>query len=220
MKRGAQLILAALLGLGVLGACGTTGRQESRRELFELAYTTLKQKVTRDSGEKSPTISDIRALTPTVLESVPLPIILVSRRKTDEADFYALSAGVGDYRVFASSHEVTITLEGGVLAETRRLGSDLMSSQNGPLPKLLESRTSGDYQRVLRTLDAEGHEISVMYDCRLSASDAEQMTENCTTPGKSFKNIYEYVPGSNVLLRSEQWLNDENGHLTIEYLRH
>ncbi|MEY8882333.1 YjbF family lipoprotein [Donghicola sp. XS_ASV15] len=219
MKRGTRLIVTAVLGLGVLSACGTTGRQESRRELFELAFTTLKQNVT-GAKDESPSISDIRALAPTVLEAVPLPIILVSRRKTDEADFYALSAETGDYRIYASSDDVTITLQGGVLAETRRLGSDLMSSQNGPLPKLLKRRASGDYQRVLRTLDAEGHEISVMYDCRLSAGDAEQMTENCTTPGKAFRNIYEYVPGSNMLLRSEQWLNDTNGHLTIEHLRH
>lgn len=220
MKRQARLVFAVLSALGVLAACGTTGRQESRREVFELAYEALKQKVTGDRGTEHPSIDEIRARVPELLETVPLPMILVSRRKFNVAEVFLLHSSVANYRTFGSGNDVTITLEGGVLAETRRFGSDLMSSQNGSLPVLLAERRTGDYQRVMRTLDAEGHEISVMFDCRISQTDIDQMTENCTTPGKAFKNIYEYVPSTATLLRSEQWHSETNGYLTIEYLRH
>jgi hypothetical protein len=32
--------------------------------------------------------------------------------------------------------------------------------------------------------------------------------------------VYEYTPGAPLLARSEQWLSNDHGHLSIEYLRH
>lgn len=207
-----------ILVLGLVAACGSE-RQESRIELFSRVSSNW-MKTSQEQTVTPTSAAQLRAAAPALLEQVSEPMILMSQRKLGGADILVMAAEVEDYRVFGASNDMTVTLEGGVLAETRRLGDDLMSSENGPLPKLLAAHLEGDYQRVMRTLDGEGHEISFMLDCRLSASDANRMVESCTAPGKAIKNIYEFSPNSGALARSEQWLNPRHGHLVIEHLRH
>lgn len=213
-----QIIVLAC-ALSLLSACGNE-RQDSRRELFARFGEGLHQRLAERDDPKNLGAEEIRARVPALLKQVPAPMILVTKGKMDGADIFVLSTEVGDYRVFGSGNEATITLEGSVLSETRRLGDDLMSSQNGPLPELLARREEGDYQRVMRSLDGEGHEVAVMFDCRLSQTSVDRMIESCTTPGTAIKNIYEYKSDANLIARSEQWLSLRHGHLRIEHLRH
>ncbi len=218
MISSAKLTLLAC-ALGLLAACGNE-RQEARQDLFVRLSENWKQRFTDPAPKPADPAAVLRAALPAILEKVPAPMILMTQRKLGGAEIFVLSTEIGDHRVFGSDYNTTITLEGGVLAETRGLGDDLMSSNNGPLPQLLRVHAEGDYQRVMRTLDGEGHEIAVMFDCRLSADTRERMIESCTTPGKAIRNIYEYAPDSSMLARSEQWLSPRHGHLTIEHIRH
>lgn len=222
MKRPVRVVICALLGLGVLGACGSTKRQEERAELFEEVFSSLKNKVTGkdDAPAQGLTPEQVREIAPALIEQVTGPVLLFSQQRQDTLDILALNGEVGPYRVFASSSGATITLEGGVLAETRRLGNDLMSSENGPLPQMIANHQEGDYQRVMRTLDGEGHEIATTFDCRLQFTGPDRMKENCTTPGDAFRNIYEFSQETGRLAKSDQWLNDANGYISIEYLRY
>lgn len=210
-------LITVIMAVGLVASCGSD-RQESRLELFSRIGANWRTSLS--DTEQQSNAAQLRAAVPALLEQVPAPMILMTQRTINGAGIFVLNTEIGNYRVFSSSDDMTVTLEGGVLAETRRLGDDLMSSENGPLPSLLATRSEGDYQRVLRTLDGEGHEISVMYDCRLSQTAPDRMIENCTTPGRAFKNVYEYIPRTPLLARSEQWLSNDHGHLSIEYLRH
>lgn len=211
-------LIPVFLILGLVAACGNE-RQESRRELFSRIRANWTQKIDGPAAATS-NAAQLRAAAPALLEQVPSPMILMSQRKLGGADIFVLAEEIGDHRVFGSSNNMTVTLEGGVLAETRRLGDDLMSSENGPLPELLAAHSEGDYQRVMRTLDGEGHEISFSFDCRLTATETNRMVENCTAPGKAIKNIYEYSADTGLIAQSDQWLSPRHGHLTIEHLRH
>ncbi|NVO22482.1 YjbF family lipoprotein [Donghicola mangrovi] len=222
MKRPVRVTLFAMLGLGVLAACGTNRRQEDRAEIVASVFNSLKNKITGqgEAAAQGLTPEQVREIAPALIEQVSGPVLLFSQQRQGTLDILALNGEVGPYRVFASSSGATITLEGGVLAETRRLGNDLMSSENGPLPQMLANRQEGDYQRVMRTLDGEGHEVATTFDCRLGFSGPDRMKENCTTPGDAFRNIYEFVEGTDRLAKSDQWLNEANGYISIEYLRY
>lgn len=201
----------------ILASCGNE-RQESRRELFVRIGTIWKEKFT-DSSESSITADDVRAAIPAFLEQTTEPLVVLTLPRVQGSALLVQHSKIDNYRVF-SDVQVTVTLEGGVLAETRNIGNDLMSSQNGSLPELLALRLEGDYQRALRTLDGEGHEVTLTFDCRLSELSQKSMIENCTSPGRAFKNIYEFSSDNGSLAKSEQWLNSMHGHVVIEYLRY
>jgi len=93
----------------------------------------------------------------------------------------------------------SVTLQDGLLRQTRGFGPDLMASQ-GPGIAQIRSGT-GSFHRVHDYLDGGDRALQVDFDCDLSAATQgglRVVTETCRDGQTQFQNLYRFAPAGDL----------------------
>jgi hypothetical protein len=134
----------------------------------------------------------------------------------------------GPFQTWATVDAKTLSLNDGLLTQTRGLGGDLMSSRLPPGAAIRSAR--GQVTRMHTYLGPNDQTLVIEFDCVLSDQGAEQVTisglgyatrrvaERCAGPGIAFENLY-WVQSGGKIRQSLQWVGPDVGNVALFDLR-
>lgn len=208
---------AAALAAAMLGGCGSGTQSADRAE----ALRQLAQGVAQQRGGTGPATQEIGPAELQAAVDDTVEPLLFARFSVTGAP--AIMIGIeenGPYTTFATQARQTVTLREGFLTATRGLGGDLMSSDIAGVRALVSARRAGDAQRVMRFLNAADVTYEVVFECRVTPGEAQQVrvgtrevtatpvTETCTgRRGREIENTY-MVDAEGRAVASSQWGGD------------
>lgn len=164
------------------------------------------------------------------LASIPGPVVLASFEANGAQMVFGLVGENGAMRSYQSPDQRGLVLRAGLLAATRGLGNDLMSSDTAAVSALIHARRPGTAERVQRYLDGSGIERPVPMRCTVALGaevsqpigaitySGQQVAEHCEGSGAVIDNVYIVSPEGRIVM-SRQWLGPELGYVTIQVLR-
>ncbi|MBY6155024.1 YjbF family lipoprotein [Vannielia litorea] len=219
--------IGALAALAVLAGCSNDPARQGPG-LLQMAV----QSVTAKRGKpQEVTPSQVAALIPVALQRIRGSAIMILLRDNTQLAALGEQETRGPWRTYLTTEGQTLVLRRGMLAETRGVGFDLMSSEITQSTALVTSRRAGQAVRVMRWLNGENDEVPTRFDCRISRDKAEpiqtatagtvgavRMVEICRGGGQTFTNIYQ-VAGDGTIWNSRQWMGPEIGYIAIQLLR-
>lgn len=224
----ARIRLGTALLLAALGLAGC-GNDPEAREGVDAIRNIVSGVLAGNPGaaETAPvTEADIaRSLAQT---DGPLALIGVESR---EAQALVLQVERnGPYRTFATRDQQTIILRDGLIAGTRGLGGDLMSSDVAGMGRLVRARRAGTTPYTMRFLTPENRTVALQYTCRVAPGDTAPfalgtiratgrvVTAACSGEDGSFTNSFIVGSGGEVLA-ARQYLGDITEFLSIQTVR-
>lgn len=145
-------------------------------------------------------------------DGVPTPMVMAERGRN------------GAMRTFISPDNRALILRDGMMAGTRGLGRDLMSSETAESAALIGARKAGTAKRVQYYLDGDGLERPLPMTCSIAPGAPLQqqgvtvtpVSETCAPAGA--ENSY-MVGADGRILASRQWIGPRMGYLNITQLR-
>ncbi len=158
------------------------------------------------------------------------PIILLS--SLDEK-FAATLVALGNYDnklTWVSSDGISVSFSYGVLIATRGYTQDLMESKQHNLNALFKSHSSSrssSHSKTYRYLNGTNEYSEINYSCSVTAQPNTTLSfldlklkitkflENCESGNTDHVNEYYVLPETNIVLKSKQWISEENGYLLI-----
>ena len=221
-------MMAALAAAGlVLAGCSNDPTKQGP-SVAQLALQSLKG---RGEKPKEVTPQQSAALVPVALNRIRGSALMALFRDNTQLAALGEQETRGPWRTYTTTEKQTLTLYRGLVAETRGLNYDLMSSEVGASAALVTARRGGEASRTMRWLDGEGHEVATRFACRISRDKVEplqtvtagtvsavRMVEICRGGGQTFTNIYQ-VGGGGTVWNSRQWIGPENGYIALQLLR-
>lgn len=216
----------ALLGLLLLAACGSGGRDPILDAAIEEAGALW-----GDDGEPAAP-SAARPVTRADITRADTAAIW-ARLESDAAPtlMYATALN-GPYVVYFSQFRQSVILRGSRVASTRGLGTDLLSSwTDGRDPVAQPTPVASWPARIRRSyeLPADGPRGRVeTFDCRYEVGSAREIvilevrhrgvevSEYCTGPLGNFENLHFVDPGTGFVWRSLQWTGPTMDLLDIQ----
>ena len=154
------------------------------------------------------------------------PIVLLSSldgRKT------ATLVALGNYKnklTWVSADGISVSFINGILIATRGYSQDLMESQHNVL-NILFTRNIKTRTKKYRYINGENQYWELKFNCTLSAKtntqsvflsmtlETTKFTEICQAGSVSHTNEYYVLPGTNIVLKSKQWISETNGSIII-----
>lgn len=229
--RRARAGLAVAAVVLALAGCGSDTSKTEGSHIALGVVQGLKAKLTAKKAGPG-AVPDPEKLAASAMASFKGPLILAQIEKAGLLTALGETGRNGAVRTFATPNEQTIMLRGGLLAGTRGLGDDLMSSETEAVAALIRARQPGTAARTYRYLDGEGVERPLPMRCTITAGpaksfdfagrhyDTRQMDEACqaTSTTLSVGNSY-WVTGDGTLALSRQWIGPTLGHVTIQLVR-
>ncbi|WP_289044007.1 YjbF family lipoprotein [uncultured Aliiroseovarius sp.] len=229
---------ATLLGTATaafLAACGAeTSQGELSMKIFEVAKDASKDLKPKGDGTSDKKdgqgAANPNVIVAKALKATPGPVALVVRLDTKAVLAMNPVGRNAGYVTWGSATGQGLTFRNGVLANTRGLGEDLMSSRIDRAVSAITSRGNASYRREHVYLDGVGESQSLIVNCTLRRTktervalgainaDAAIMKESCLGDEVVFDNLY-WVDGRGRILKSSQWVSQEIGNLAIQNLR-
>lgn len=226
MRRWAGHMLAGALLLAAAGC--TNDPTQQGPSLLQLSVQSLKG---RGQAPQAVSEAQVAALVPVALRRIRGSALMALFRDNTQLAALGEQESRGPWRTYTTTEKQTLTLYRGLVAETRGLNFDLMSSELGASAALVTGRSGGEARRIMRWLDGEGHEVATTFACRISRDKAEplqtvtagvvstvRMVEICRGGGQTFTNIYQ-VGGGGTVWNSRQWIGPDNGYIALQLLR-
>lgn len=219
-------VVAALLALTVLGACGENAGQAP---VAGGIGAFAKGAIAKISPRKAKDGATGKAANPAArraeLQKAGKPILRVSSKALGQTGFLRVVDAKGAVLTWATPDGATFSQRNGVLIQTRGLGADLMSAKAPSVAQLQNTGTS--YQRVYYFLGADDQGTRRTYDCSTAVAGREtieivgrshtttHLVETCTRGAAKLKNDY-WMEGA-MIRQSRQWVSGGIGH--IEFAR-
>ncbi|WP_157708929.1 YjbF family lipoprotein [Roseovarius faecimaris] len=226
MTRFLYLTSALVAGLALAGC--SNGRKDVDALSFLKSATAPKTAVVVEDP------AQVQVAVNEALNVLDGPLALATFEKTNNNVILRQIASNGPYRTWTSwtkdTERRSITTRNGLITATRGLRNDLMSSDVDQTLALVSSRSSGNATRVQRYLDGENQIVEMRAQCSISRGASTrvrvgaidrmtvEMTENCQSGDRTFRNIYR-VDGSGRVVQSVQWLSDFYGLTVVQTLR-
>ena len=152
------------------------------------------------------------------------PIILTS--SVDKKNQSTLvSLGNNQERLtWVSADGISLTYDNGVLIATRGFAQDLLSLKYEKPNKLFKSRHR-NYNKTHRYLNGENRYDDVKFKCtgkKMAPQSIEivehtllvdRYIETCVNNYHKYKNEYDLLSGSSVVVKSKQWISPANGYI-------
>jgi len=229
MKRLLLLPLAVVLALA--GCTSNKTEQPLSRQMLAAAKTAFAEKPDTESQRRA-----AEAISREQFIGIGTgPLILVDVESNRQYATLNQISQNGEYAVFMSLDQKSLTFSKGVLSASRGLGDDLMALDMAQTRAALQAARPGTTatRRVHYRLDGEGVMQKAAYDCRLTARGLEDLVsihkkfrllrydETCHQAGQaaiSYTNNYWLDPRSKVIWKSRQWVSPRAGYLGIEVL--
>ena len=157
------------------------------------------------------------------LEDFNQPIILTS--STDKKNQATLvSLGNNEERLtWVSSDGISLSYDNGVLIATRGYSQDLLSL-NYEKPEIIFSSNYFQYNKIHRYLNGENRYDDLEFSCtgkKMAPKSIEivgyallvdRYIETCVSKRHRYKNEYDLLTGTTVVLKSKQWISPANSY--------
>lgn len=156
------------------------------------------------------------------------PTLIAAVESSGQVSFLARSALRGGVGTWVTPDNVGLLLQGGFLAGTRGLGSDLVSADISQVQALVLARRAGQAQRFHTYLDGENQTVFRSYQCTVipqgmrditlpggGAGRGYLMVETCAGQNNSFENSFWLHPQRGEVIQSRQFVSDATGALQI-----
>ncbi|WP_176439104.1 YjbF family lipoprotein [Puniceibacterium sediminis] len=176
-----------------------------------------------------PKVNLRQTLTPEVLENFNQPLLLVDLPDRGLQAGALLVQQNGLRQIWQTQDGVTLTLESGILTETRGLGGDLMTTDLGRIGAAIrgEINTSA---RIHRYLNGEDHLEAKAFVCTYAIRpnvpvstlagnfNTLRVTEDCVGPEITFQNRY-WLDGRGLMRKTRQWVGPNVGYADTELVK-
>ncbi len=154
------------------------------------------------------------------------PIILLSSLDGKKT---ATLVSLGNYKnnlTWVSADGISVSFLNGILIATRGYSQDLMESQQEDL-NILFTRNIKTRSKKYRYISGENQYRELNFNCSLLAKtntpsvffnltlETTKFTEICRAGSISHTNEYYVLPGTNIVLKSKQWISEANGSIII-----
>lgn len=211
------LLLAA--GLLSLPACGPLAEDGP----VPTAISTLLQ----GREEVAPVADPRRDLTREMIDASPTPLLLVVIAEQDVAASLFQVGEAGSRTSWLTTDGIGITLRGGMLAETRGLGEDLMAADLSNLR--LDPATAIQGRRIHDYLDGTDKITRSALACEVAPVGQQDVQvvgrsykttlveETCSSEQGQFVNRY-WIEAGGLIRKSRQWVSPNVGYLEISRL--
>ncbi len=152
------------------------------------------------------------------------PIILLS---SIDGSSKATLVALGNYKnklTWVSSDGISVSFEDGILIATRGYSQDLMESEHGNIKSLLNIM-SKSRNKTYRYLNGQNQYEELKFSCSISVKKnmiskildlklkTTELTEICESENSSHTNLYYLLPGTEIILKSKQWISQTNGYI-------
>ena len=152
------------------------------------------------------------------------PIVLLS---SSDGKRQATLVALGNYKnklTWVSRDGISVSFEDGVLIATRGYSQDLMESNHENLNNLL-NLTSKTRNKTYRYLNGQNEYEDIKFSCSISVKKnttsqildlrlkTTELTEVCKSKKNSHTNLYYLLPGTKIVLKSKQWISQNNGYI-------
>ena len=155
------------------------------------------------------------------------PIILLSSLDGKKTATLVALGNYKNYLTWVSADGISVSFVNGILIATRGYSQDLMESQQNDL-NILFTRNIKTRSKKYRYINGENQYRELNFSCFLSAKkntpsiffndltlETTKFTEVCQAESISHTNEYYVLPGTNIVLKSKQWISEANGSIII-----
>lgn len=155
---------------------------------------------------------------------LPLVVMDIPARETSAVlGLVGTNAGA---RSWGSADRRGITETGGVILRSAGFGHDLMATDPAPVRAAMNGGAKR-YTREFRHLTADNQIVASRAECQMAspvtdsttvvgqARVAQKWQETCSGDAGSFTNTYWRAGGTTI--KTEQWLSQQLGSVTVEY---
>mgnify|MGYP001296751696 CR=1 FL=1 len=154
------------------------------------------------------------------------PIILLSSLDGKKT---ATLVSLGNYKnnlTWVSADGISVSFLNGILIATRGYSQDLMESQQNDL-NIIFTRNVKTRSKKYRYINGENQYMELNFNCSLLAKTntpsvffdltivTTKFTEICQAGSVNHTNEYYVLPGTNIVLKSKQWISKANGSIII-----
>lgn len=216
-----RLFPLALAGVLILAACSSTG-EKPETELSFLT-TAVKSKLAARKRAGQP-VNPLKQLTRAQLAKVKTRLMMAHLEKTGAWAALSRNARNRGYETYFAVDRKSVTLNDGILTETRGLAGDLMEADISGAAAALKGgpRT---YIRSYAWLNGEDHLRRESYDCKVTLVGTEtveivqrsyrarHLRELCEGQSGQFTNDY-WLSGREVV-KSRQWAGADIGYVGL-----
>ena len=149
------------------------------------------------------------------------PVILISSLdETNQATLVALGNNK-EKLTWVSSDGISLTFDQGILIATRGYSQDLLALKYLNPADLLKSKNI-KYKKVHRYLTSDNKYNDIEFQCLGKKGQSkpvlflqykitlDKFTEECVSNQHSYKNEYDLLSGSSVVIKSIQWISPTN----------
>lgn len=218
--------IALGVALALLAACGND--KSGPNPMLSAMGAMAKQTIAKGKAKPADGQGSAKAATPAELraqlQAAGEPVLLVSAQSLGRTGFLGLVDTKGNVATWETPDGASFTQRGGVLIQTRGLGSDLMSAQAPSVGQLLIPGTS--YQRIYYFLGDDDQGTRRTYDCTTALVGREtievlgknhsttHVTETCERPLGKLTNDY-WIEGQ-AIRQSRQWVSGRVGYVDFQ----
>jgi group 4 capsule polysaccharide lipoprotein GfcB/YjbF len=228
MKYKLVAIFAAFL---IVAGCASKDSDTALKDTLKGAFKSF--------GKKTDNLAQTRAIArmsrTDLIGTSTNPLILLFIELSQQYASLAQVSQNGQYAVFFSSDQKSLTFSKGLLTATRGLGPDLMSLDVADTREALQKRMRGAVSttRVHRQMNAENAMVTTIFSCKLSYLRSERVIsvntvfqlekyeEACVSkadPNLTYTNTYWLDGPTRVIWKSRQWMNALIGYLQVDVL--
>ena len=160
------------------------------------------------------------------LASYKQPIIAISAsERSNKVTLVAL----GDYKdtlTWVSADGISLSFFNGILIATRGYSQDLIESRNEYKNQIFKGYQKS-YKKTFRYLGGENEYEDLIFTCTIKSRlnhvtkilnislNTTKFTETCNSETKNHENYFFVLPGTNIVLKSKQWISPSQGSLLI-----
>ena len=149
------------------------------------------------------------------------PVILISSLDEKKQATLVALGNNKEKLTWVSSDGISLTFDQGVLIATRGYSQDLLSLKYLNPVSLFRSK-SIRYKKVHRYLNSDNKYHDVNFQCLGKRGQSkptlfleyqitmDKFVENCVSDQHSYKNEYELLSGTSVVIKSKQWISPTN----------
>ncbi|MDC3087342.1 YjbF family lipoprotein [Paracoccaceae bacterium] len=220
-----KLISSTILSAFLLSACTSDEVVKAEKKEF---FAILKNYANESLSKNTP-LSQSFAFPNTKkwLKKFNQPIILTSSvDKKNQSTLVSLGNNQ-DRLTWVSADGISLTYDNGVLIATRGFAQDLLSLKYEKPNKLFTSRYR-NYNKTHRYLSGENRYDEVKFKCtgkKMAPQSIEiveytllvdRYIETCVNKHHKYKNEYDLLSGTSVVVKSKQWISPVNSY-TLTY---
>lgn len=160
------------------------------------------------------------------LASYKQPIIGISASEQSNKATLVVLGDFKDTLTWVSADGISLSFFNGVLIATRGYSQDLIESRNDNKNQVFKGYQKS-YKKIFRYIGGQNDYEDFVFTCNIKSKlnhetkilnihlNTTKFTETCNSESRNHENYFFVLPGTNIVLKSKQWISPSQGSLFI-----